>query len=134
MLVRLPRILLLPALLATAALGTAGCSVSVGDKTIDAKSVEDQITKNIEAQGTSVDSVSCPGDQKAAKGNTFDCTVHFADGSTRTARVELVDDKGTFSYTVSGADGAGGTDTGAGGGSGAGTETGGAGGAGSTAP
>ncbi len=46
------RYVLLPALLvATAALGTAGCEVSVGDKTIDAGSVEDQIKKNIEDQG-----------------------------------------------------------------------------------
>ena len=43
--------LLLPVLAATAALVAAGCSVSIGDKTIDAGSVEDQIAQNLESQG-----------------------------------------------------------------------------------
>ena len=93
------RLLLLPVLVATAALVAAGCSVSIGDKTIDAGSVEDQISQNLESQGEEVDAVECPGDQKAEQGTTFECDVTFADGTTRTAQIELVDDEGTFNFT-----------------------------------
>ena len=108
----LRRYVLLPALLLAAALGTAGCEVSVGDKTIDAGSVEDQIKKNIEDQGGTVSAVDCPGGKEAKTGNTFDCEVTFGDGTTRTAVVELVDDEGTFNYSI--ADAPSGEDTGAG--------------------
>ena len=104
--------MLLPALLLAAALGTAGCEVSVGDKTLDAGSVEDQIKKNIEDQGGTVSAVDCPGGKEAKTGNTFDCEVTFGDGTTRTAVVELVDDEGTFNYSI--ADAPDGEDTGAG--------------------
>lgn len=110
----LRRYVLLPALLLAAALGTAGCEVSVGDKTIDAGSVEDQIKKNIEDQGGTVEAVDCPGGKEAKTGNTFDCDVTFGDGTTRTATVELVDDEGTFNYSISDAAGTGGDETGAG--------------------
>lgn len=113
---RLPRYVLLPALLLAAALGTAGCEVSVGDKTIDAGSVEDQIKKNIEDQGGTVSAVDCPGGKEAKEGNTFNCEVTFGDGTTRTAVVELVDDQGTFNYSIADAP-SGGDDTGAGTGS-----------------
>ena len=96
----LRRYVLLPALLLAAALGTAGCEVSVGDKTIDAGSVEDQIKKNIEDQGGTVEAVDCPGGKEAKTGTTFDCEVTFGDGTTRTATVELVDDEGTFNYSI----------------------------------
>ena len=78
--------------------GMAGCYVSVGDKTIDAGSVEDQIARNVEAGGEGVTAVECPGGQEAKQGSTFDCAVTFGDGSERTAEVELVDDDGTFRY------------------------------------
>jgi hypothetical protein len=94
------RRLLLPPVLLVAALALTACSVSVGDKTIDAGSVEEQIQRNVEAQGGQVASVECPGDQDAKKGGTFDCTVNFDDGTTRTAQVELVDDEGTFRFEV----------------------------------
>ncbi len=111
----LRRYVLLPALLLAAALGTAGCEVSVGDKTIDAGSVEDQIKKNIEDQGGTVQAVDCPGGKEAKTGTTFDCEVTFGDGTTRTATVELVDDEGTFNYSISDeGGGTGGDDTGAG--------------------
>jgi hypothetical protein len=109
----LRRYVLLPALLLAAALGTAGCEVSVGDKTIDAGSVEDQIKKNIEDQGGTVSAVDCPGGKDAKKGNTFDCEVTFGDGTTRTAVVELADDEGTFNSSIADAP-SGGDDTGAG--------------------
>jgi hypothetical protein len=118
---RLPRYVLLPALLLAAALGTAGCEVSVGDKTIDAGSVEDQIKKNIEDQGGTVSAVDCPGGKEAKKGNTFDCEVTFGDGTTRTAVVELVDDEGTFNYSIADAP-SGGDDTGAGSGAESGSD------------
>jgi len=110
----LRRYVLLPALLLAAALGTAGCEVSVGDKTLDAGSVEDQIKKNIEDQGGTVQAVDCPGGKEAKTGNTFDCEVTFGDGTTRTAVVELVDDKGTFNYSIADDGGTGGGDSGAG--------------------
>jgi uncharacterized membrane protein YgcG len=110
----LRRYVLLPALLLAAALGTAGCEVSVGDKTLDAGSVEDQIKKNIEDQGGTVQAVDCPGGKEAKTGNTFDCEVTFGDGTTRTAVVELVDDKGTFNYSIVDEGSTGGGDSGAG--------------------
>ena len=109
------RALLLPALVAAVALVAAGCSVSIGDKTIDSGSVEDQISQNLESQGEEIDAVECPGDQKAEQGTTFECDVTFADGTTRTAQIELVDDEGTFNFTIPPDEGAGtGADTGGG--------------------
>ena len=116
---RRPRRLLLPALLAVALL-LAGCEVSIGDKTIDAGSVEEQIARNVEAQGAKVDGVDCPGDQEAARGVTFPCTVTFDDGRERTAEVELVDDEGTFRYKLGPVADAEGEDEGGGGGTGSG--------------
>jgi hypothetical protein len=115
------RLALLCALLAGLAAVAAGCEVSVGDKTIDAGSVEEQIARNVESQGgDGVESVDCPGGQAAKQGGTFDCIVTMDDGSERTAEVELVDDEGTFRYQLAPADGAeegggdGGDDTGGG--------------------
>ena len=108
----LRRFVLLPVLLLAAAVGMAGCEVSVGDKTIDAGSVEDQIKKNVEDQGGTVTAVDCPGGQEAKTGNTFDCEITFGDGTTRTAVVELVDDEGTFNYSISDEGATGGDDTG----------------------
>ena len=86
--------------------------MSVGDKTIDAGSVEDQIEQEPGVAGRRRRLGGLPGGQKAEQGTTFECTVAFADGSTRTAQIELVDDEGTFNYSIPGDD-AGGGDTGA---------------------
>ena len=71
------RALLLPALVAAVALVAAGCSVSIGDKTIDAGSVEDQISQNLESQGEEIDAVECPGDQKAEAGHHLRVRRHL---------------------------------------------------------
>jgi hypothetical protein len=106
---RLRRMLVLLALLAGVAVVAAGCEVSVGDKTIDAGSVEEQIARNVESQGgDGVESVDCPGGQAASQGGTFECVVTMDDGTERTAQVELVDDEGTFRYELAPAGGGGG--------------------------
>jgi hypothetical protein len=100
------RLALLCALLAAVAVVSVGCEVSVGDKTIDAASVEEQIARNVESQGdVGVESVDCPGGQAAKQGGTFECIVTLDDGSERTAEVELVDDEGTFRYQLAPAGG-----------------------------
>jgi hypothetical protein len=90
-----------PALLAPAAalvLLVAGC----GD-TIDNADLEDQLRTDL-SQDAGVDpagvSVSCPSDEKAEKGNAFDCTLTAPNGDEVTVNVTITDDDGSFEAKV----------------------------------
>lgn len=78
-----------------AALALTGCT-----KTIKEADVEAKITQNLAGQlkGTKVD-VDCPGGRKAEKGETFTCTAQIG-GRDAAVDVRLLDDKGTFSFSV----------------------------------
>jgi hypothetical protein len=64
----------------------AGC----GDTVIDSTKIEEAIQADLE---TSLDekirSVECPSDQKVEPGQTFTCTVDYADGKRATATLKI---------------------------------------------
>lgn len=78
--------LLLPVLLAVGACGTTTVDTDKGEAFIGT-TVEKQV-------GASVESVECPEDVEAKKGDTFECEVTGADGTAGPAKVIQKDDKG----------------------------------------
>jgi hypothetical protein len=89
-----PRLaLLLPVV---AAFAVAGCS-----KSIDTDKAEKFIGKTVTAQvGADVKSVKCPSGLTAKKGETFECTVTGADGTSGKAQVTEKDDQGNVSVSA----------------------------------
>ena len=78
----------LPILLA--ALAAAGC----GGETIDAADVEDLIREGA-ANERVIESVRCPEDVEADKGDRFDCRIEISDGSQEAVTVEQLDEEGS---------------------------------------
>ena len=73
------------ALLAVALVG-AGC----GETVIDDVKAEGAIQSNLEKSlHEKIKSVDCPSDQKVETGQTFTCTVIFADGKQATATLKI---------------------------------------------
>jgi hypothetical protein len=86
----------------------AGCdgeaSVSVGERTVDVKEIEEEgAAKLIEAadQPEGSATLDCPGKEvEAKKGETLDCTLNVDDGSTLDVLVTMTDDEGAFDVEV----------------------------------
>ncbi len=73
-----------------AAFALAGCA-----KSIDTDKAEKFIDKTVTAQvGADVKSVKCPSGLTAKKGETFECTVTGADGTSGKALITEKDDQG----------------------------------------
>jgi hypothetical protein len=80
--------------LALALVGLFGCDLL--SPKIDQKLAEGLIESILTKEGVKAEKISCPADQKATKGNVFECTatvggvdVHFS--------MEVLDDNGTVS-------------------------------------
>jgi hypothetical protein len=68
------------------ALGLAGC----GDTVIDSAKIEDAIQADLESSlHEKIKTVECPSDQKVEPGQTFTCTVDYADGKRATATLKI---------------------------------------------
>jgi hypothetical protein len=80
------------------ALGLAGCG------TLDQDQLESEVKKAVEQLSSGqikVKDVSCPGDRKLKKGDTFTCKVTAENGATSSARVTQKDDNGHVSIAPS---------------------------------
>ena len=99
------------AIVPAAALVLAGCT-----STLNTSKIQDTLKKQIQSQGATVDSVSCPSSPTAKKGNTFTCDVAFttSDGTkhTGTVTVEQLDNNGHVSISPFQEGGAGNAGTG----------------------
>jgi hypothetical protein len=78
----------------------AGCTRT---KTLDGDQLNQMLATSLDqklnAQGITV---SCPADQPAEAGHTFDCTATNPDGTTTTLHVTESDDQGNVTYEVAG--------------------------------
>jgi hypothetical protein len=64
----------------------AGC----GDTVIDSKNTEETLEKSLEGSlHAKIKTVDCPSDQKVEPGETFTCTVIFADGKQATVTLKI---------------------------------------------
>ena len=72
-------------------------------KTLDGDQLNQALAASLEqkldAQGITV---SCPADQPAQAGHTFDCTATNPDGTTITLHVTETDDQGNVTYEFAG--------------------------------
>ena len=98
------RALATTALVAGLAVAGAGCSVSIGDTTLDTDKLEDEIRTSVqqrleESTGISVD---CPTDVDAEEGDVFRCTLTTPDGEKREVVVRQTDDDGNVRWEVEG--------------------------------
>jgi uncharacterized protein DUF4333 len=74
-----------------------------GESTIDRKSLETELRKQLAPQGGAKPediSVKCPEDKKVEKGNKFSCTLTAPDGSKARIDVTLTNDEGGFDAIV----------------------------------
>jgi hypothetical protein len=67
---------------------------------IDNGKVEDSIKSGLKEKGVELDSVSCPKDLPAKKGNDFACTGKSKEGDEFEVNVEQTDDNGTISWKL----------------------------------
>ncbi|MFH5210629.1 DUF4333 domain-containing protein [Antrihabitans spumae] len=94
------------AALASAALVSAGCSVSVGTAKVDKDDLAKQISTELEAEvGEAPDEVTCPDDLKAEVGATLTCQL-TGRGETYdvTVTVTSVDDDDNVKFDIKVAD------------------------------
>lgn len=87
-----------PAAVTVFAVLATGCGI--GTPTVDTQGVADQIASSLRGQGAAVKSVTCPGDQKAAKGAKFDCDLVAPGGSRSVAHVTLLSADGRFDFST----------------------------------
>ncbi|MGI9538521.1 MAG: DUF4333 domain-containing protein [Miltoncostaeaceae bacterium] len=97
------RALAASALVAGVAAIGAGCSVSIGDTTLDTDKLESEIRSSVqerlEESGISVD---CPSDIDAEEGDVFRCTLTTPGGEKREVVVRQTDDDGNVRWEVEG--------------------------------
>jgi hypothetical protein len=88
----------LPAALAlVAAAGVAGC----GEAQLDTDRAESAIRTGITRQtGVKIDSVRCPDDVKAQRGDTFSCEAVASNGQRARVEVTQRDDEGSVSWRL----------------------------------
>jgi hypothetical protein len=88
-------------ILVTAAVATAllagGCGT--GRLEIDHKKAE-QLARQIGALTRPVKSASCPSGVKAKKGDDFDCSIDYVDGTKGKITIHQLDDKGRIRTSV----------------------------------
>lgn len=82
----------------------AGCSVSIGDTTLDTDKLESEIRSSVQRQleeraGISVD---CPTDVDAEEGDVFRCTLKLPNGEEREVVVRQTDDDGNVRWELAG--------------------------------
>jgi hypothetical protein len=78
----------------------AGCTRT---KTLDGPSLNSVLASDLSQRlGVQSMTVSCPADQPAEAGHTFDCTATNPDGTTITLHVTESDDQGKVTYEVAG--------------------------------
>lgn len=83
----------------TLALAASGCDTT--DTLLDQFEVEDGIAAKLaKTDGKRPKSVTCPEDVKQEKGETFDCDIKYRDGTKATAKVELTNDDGAYTFSV----------------------------------
>jgi Domain of unknown function (DUF4333) len=87
--------LVAPAALVALGVLTSGC-------TVDKKKVEGSITDEFKSKGIKLKSVDCPANQKAKKGETFDCKAETDDGDKLTIHVTLNDNMGSLEWKLDG--------------------------------
>ena len=76
----------LAALLAAAALWSAGC----GETVIDSTKTEAALEQNLQrSTGRKVSSVECPSGVEVKAGQTFQCTIDLAGGGQETATLKI---------------------------------------------
>ena len=86
---RLTRRVIFPVAAAGVLLSLAGCS-----KQLNTDKLEPQIEKAFTQSGAAVESVDCPGDVSAKKGDKFECTVTTKGGKKGKVEVTQTDDNG----------------------------------------
>jgi hypothetical protein len=85
--------------LALVAAGLGAC----GESKLDTDRAEAAIRSGITRQtGVKIDSVRCPGDVKASKGNTFRCVATATNGQRARVEVTQRDDEGSVSWRLVG--------------------------------
>ncbi len=78
----------------------AGCTRT---KTLDGPGLNSALASDLSQKlGVQGITVSCPADEPAEAGHTFDCTATNADGTTITLHVTESDDQGHVTYAVAG--------------------------------
>ena len=76
----------------------AGCTRT---KTLDGPGLNSALASDLSQRlGVQNITVSCPADQPAEAGHTFDCTATNPDGTTITLHVTESDDQGNVTYEV----------------------------------
>jgi len=89
----------LPTGLALAAVGLAGC----GDAKLDTERAESAIRSGITRQtGVKIDTVRCPDDVEARRGETFRCVALASNGQRARVEVRQRDDEGSVSWRLIG--------------------------------
>jgi len=69
-------------------------AVGCGGTVIDTSKIEAALKQNVEeSQDVKVASISCPSDQEVEPKATFECTMDLAGGGTRTATLEIDNEK-----------------------------------------
>lgn len=72
------------------ALALAFCALGCGDTIIDSGKAEDTIKASLEKSGhEKITAVECPSHQEVVAGDTFTCSVDFADGKQETATLKI---------------------------------------------
>ena len=89
----------LPTGLALAAVGLAAC----GDAKLDTDRAESAIRSGITRQtGVKIDTVRCPDDVEARRGETFRCVALASNGQRARVEVRQRDDEGSVSWRLIG--------------------------------
>ena len=77
--------------------GTAGC----GEAKLDTGKAESAIRAGITRQtGVKIESVRCPDDVEARRGETFRCTARASNGQRAAVEVTQRDDEGSVSWRL----------------------------------
>lgn len=85
--------------LALAAVGLAAC----GEAKLDTDRAESAIRSGITRQtGVKIDTVRCPDDVKAQRGETFRCVARASNGQRARVEVTQRDDEGSVSWRLIG--------------------------------
>lgn len=69
-----------------AAVGVAGCADTVIDSTKTEEAVQADIEKSFHEK---ISAVECPSEQKVEPGETFTCTVDYANGKSATVTLKI---------------------------------------------
>jgi NAD(P)H-hydrate repair Nnr-like enzyme with NAD(P)H-hydrate epimerase domain len=73
-----------------------GCGETVIDDAKTAATLEENLTKSV---GQNVSSVDCPSGVKVEAGKTFECTVSLAGGKSETATLKIVNSNADVEVT-----------------------------------